>query len=73
MQVCTCLMAAAGLGIASAQELVDLVKDRVPGAAIDFQVDGNRQKIIDSQFRVSSPSSTTLAASANIASARSAG
>jgi hypothetical protein len=47
MQVCTRLMSAAGLGIASAQELVDLVKDRVPGAAIDFQVDGNRQKIID--------------------------
>lgn len=32
---------------ASAQELVDLVKAKVPGARIDFQVDENRQKIID--------------------------
>jgi threonine 3-dehydrogenase len=32
---------------ASAQELVDLVRARVPGASIDFQVDEKRQKIID--------------------------
>ena len=32
---------------ASAQELVDLVRAKVPGARIDFQVDENRQKIID--------------------------
>ena len=32
---------------ASAQELVDLVRIKVPGARIDFQVDENRQKIID--------------------------
>ena len=32
---------------ASAQELVDLVKAKVPGARIEFQVDENRQKIID--------------------------
>ncbi|MCU0591656.1 MAG: NAD-dependent epimerase/dehydratase family protein [Desulfobacterales bacterium] len=32
---------------ASAQELVDLVKTKVPGARIDFKVDENRQKLID--------------------------
>ena len=32
---------------ASAQELVDLVRSKVPGARIEFQVDENRQKIID--------------------------
>jgi threonine 3-dehydrogenase len=32
---------------ASAQELVDLVRSKVPGARIDFQVDEQRQKIID--------------------------
>jgi threonine 3-dehydrogenase len=32
---------------ASAQELVDLVRSKVPGARIEFQVDEQRQKIID--------------------------
>ena len=32
---------------ASAQELVDLVRSKVPGARIEFQVDEKRQKIID--------------------------
>jgi nucleoside-diphosphate-sugar epimerase len=32
---------------ASAQELVDLVKAKVPAARIDFKVDGERQKVID--------------------------
>jgi len=32
---------------ASAGELVDLVRAKVPGARIDFKVDGERQKIID--------------------------
>jgi threonine 3-dehydrogenase len=32
---------------ASAQELVDLVRAKVPGAMIDFKVDEERQKIID--------------------------
>jgi threonine 3-dehydrogenase len=32
---------------ASAQELVDLVRAKIPGAVIDFKVDEERQKIID--------------------------
>jgi nucleoside-diphosphate-sugar epimerase len=32
---------------ASAQELVGLVRAKVPGAMIDFKVDEERQKIID--------------------------
>lgn len=43
---------------ASAQELVDMVRARVPGARIDFQVDEEKQRIID---RLVLPLDDTLA------------